>query len=110
MTVAALVGAATQASAGRACGGGTREGGYSYAGHQANYRGHGVRATITMTRQPSLEVGHVARWVGVGGPGQGANGEDAWIQAGIASLPGMDPMSYAVITRSGLAPQFVLVE
>ena len=110
LTVAALVGASTNASAGRACLNGTRNGGYSYAGNQASYRGHGVRATITMTRAPSVEAGHVAGWVGVGGPGQGANGEDAWIQAGIASLPGMGPMLYAEITRRGRAPRFLPIE
>jgi hypothetical protein len=109
LTIAALVGASTQASAGRACVNSAREG-YSYAGHQATYRGHGVRATVTMTREPSVDVGHVAGWVGVGGPGQGANGEDEWIQAGIASMPGFDPVIYAEITREGRAPEFVLVE
>jgi len=109
LTVAALVGASTNASAGRACAAGTR-GGYSYAGHQATYRGHGVRATITMTKTPSVEAGHVAGWVGVGGPGQGLNGEDAWIQAGIASMPGMDPTIYAEITQNGRSPQYVPVE
>jgi hypothetical protein len=106
-TIAALVGASSNAIASRACLGGTRDGGYAYAGHQAAQRGHGVRATITMTRTPSVEAGHVAGWVGVGGPGEGANGEDAWIQAGIASMPDMDPMLYAEITRPGRAPQFV---
>jgi hypothetical protein len=63
-----------------------------------------------MTRAPSVEAGHVAGWVGVGGPGQGANGEDAWIQAGIASLEGMDPVIYAEITQGSGAPDFFLVE
>jgi hypothetical protein len=106
LTVAALAGASTRAVAGRACLSGTH-GGYAYAGNQASYRGHGVRATITMTRTPSVEAGHVAGWVGVGGPGQGANGEDAWIQGGIASLPGMDPMIYAEITRAGRTPELI---
>jgi hypothetical protein len=106
LTVAALAGASTKAVAGRACLSGTH-GGYAYAGNQSSYRGHGVRATITMTRAPSVEAGHVAGWVGVGGPGQGANGEDAWIQGGIASLPGMDPMIYAEVTRTGRAPQLI---
>ena len=108
--VAVLVGAATNASAEPACVSGTRAGGYSYAGHQAAYRGHGVRATIVLTREPSVEAGHVAGWVGVGGPGQGANGGDAWIQAGIASMPGLEPFVYAEITREGRDPQFVLIE
>jgi hypothetical protein len=110
LTVAAFVGASTTASAGRACVSGTRDGGYAYAGHQATYRGHGVRATITMTRVPTVDAGHVAGWVGVGGPGQGADGEDEWIQAGIASMPGMDPVIYAEITRDGGAPEFVPIE
>ena len=50
LTLAALVGASTKAAAGRACVGDVQPSGYSYAGHQATYRGHGVRATITMTR------------------------------------------------------------
>ena len=108
--LAALVGTSTNATAGRACLSGTRDGGYSYAGHQAAQRGHGVRATITMTRTPNVEAGHVAGWVGVGGPGQGANGEDAWIQAGIASMTGLEPTIYAEITRPGHAPQFVPIE
>ena len=109
LTLAALVGASTTASAGRACISGARAGGYSYAGHQATFRGHGVRATIMATRAPSVEAGHVAGWVGVGGPGQGANGEDAWIQAGIASMPGMDTFLYAEVTRPGRAPEFILI-
>ena len=85
-------------------------GGYTYAGHQATYEGHGVRARITALRTPQVTGGHVAGWVGVGGPGQGPNGEDAWIQSGIASLPGMAPFVYAEITRPGRHPQFMLVE
>lgn len=110
LSVAVLVGAATKASAGRACSSSARAGGYSYAGHQATYRAHGVRATITMTRSPSIPAGHVAGWVGVGGPGQGAGGEDAWIQAGIASMSGSDPLIYAEVTRAGRPPEFVLVQ
>ncbi len=109
LTLAALVGASTTATAGRACGGGARPGGYSYAGHQASVRGHGVRATIEATRTPNVEVGHVAGWVGVGGPGQGANGEDAWIQAGIAATPGVDPFLYAEVTRDGRKPELIHV-
>lgn len=110
LSVVAFVGAATTASAGRSCLSETRAGGYSYAGHQAAYRGHGVRATIVLTRTPSVHAGHVAGWVGVGGPGQGANGGDAWIQAGIASMPGMGTFLYAEITREGREREIVLVE
>jgi len=111
IAVAALVGASTTATAGPAsCGNTVGNDGYAYAGHQATYRGHGVRATLTVIRQPNVAAGHVAGWVGVGGPGQGANGEDAWIQAGVASMPGMDPFIYAEITRGGRDPEFILLE
>ena len=107
--LAALVGASATAKAGSACAS-VESGGYSYAGHQSGYRGHGVRATISLTRAPAVGAGHVAGWVGVGGPGQGANGGDAWIQAGVGALPGMDPFVYAEITREGREPQFILLE
>jgi hypothetical protein len=109
LIVAALIGAVTTASAGPVCVADAREG-YSYAGHQATHRGHGVRATITMDREPSVRVGHVAGWVGVGGTNQGANGRDAWIQAGIASMSGRGAAVYAEIARSGARPELLLVE
>ena len=61
-------------------------------------------------RALEVQAGHVAGWVGVGGPGQGPDGEDAWIQVGIASMPGMEPFLYAEFTRGGRAPQFILLE
>jgi hypothetical protein len=110
LSLVAFVGAATTATAARACLVGARDGGYSYAGHQAAGRGHGVRATITLTRTPSVAAGHVAGWVGVGGPGQGADGGDAWIQAGVASLRGLGTVLYAEITREGRDRRLVLVD
>jgi hypothetical protein len=109
--VAALAGASAMATAGGSCGTDVSgNGGYTYAGHQAAHRGHGVRATITPVRAPEVAAGHVAGWVGVGGPGQGVNGEDAWIQAGIASVPGVEPFLYAEITRRGRYPKFILLD
>ena len=109
VAVAALIGMSKSASAERGCDAGTQDG-YSYAGHQASYRGHGVRATITLTQAPSVEAGHVAGWVGVGGPHQGVNGADQWIQAGIASMPQTDPILYVEIERGGPTPEFVVLE
>ncbi len=87
----------------------TGKNGYAYAGHQAGSPGHGVRATITVTRA-EVTAGHVASWVGVGGAGQGANGGNAWIQVGVATVPGMGTMLYAEITREGSAPRFVQLD
>lgn len=112
LTIAALVAESGTATAGSRCGVDVAgNGGYTYAGHQSSDRGHGVRATITATR--ALQVagaGHVAGWVGVGGPGQGAGGEDAWIQVGVGSVYGTEPFLYAEITRPGRYPKFMLLE
>jgi hypothetical protein len=112
LVVATLVGASKAANAGsRAClADGAGNGGYTYAGHQATRRGHGVRATISAFRAPEVAAGHVAGWVGLGGPGQGAKGENLWIQAGLGSMPGMGTFVYGEVVRSGREPQFLLLE
>lgn len=81
--------------------------GYAYAGHQAAAQAHGVRATITPIAPAQVLAGHVAGWIGVGGPGQGPNGETEWIQIGIASLPNTPTMIYAEITAPGRDPAFI---
>lgn len=109
LALAALVGASSDAGAGRtSCS--ANAAGYSYAGHQATHRGHGVRATITPLRAPRVTAGHVAGWIGVGGPGLGPNGEDLWMQAGVAAVPGTAPFSYVEIKRGSRAPQLLIVE
>jgi hypothetical protein len=112
LLLASLAGRSGTATAGSAaCGADVAgNGGYAYAGHQATYQGHGVRATITPTRTPEVVSGHVSGWVGVGGPGQGANGEDAWIQVGIATVQGAEPFLYAEITRGGRYPQLLVLD
>ena len=108
LAAAALAGSSSSATAGPvSCAGNGN--GYTYAGHQSGYRGHGIRATITPLRVPSMAAGHVASWVGVGGPGQGANGEDAWIQVGIARVAGGESFIYAEITRAG-TPELRVLE
>jgi hypothetical protein len=111
LTAAVLVGAYGTAAAGPTgpCTTVAGENGYAYAGHQTESPGHGIRANITVTLAEAT-AGHVASWVGVGGPGQGANGGDAWIQVGVATVPGMGTMLYAEITREGRAPRFVQIE
>jgi hypothetical protein len=108
VTLVLASGTASAGGSSGACSAGN--GGYTYAGHQAVGQSHGVRATITLTRPAEVAAGHVASWVGVGGPGQGANGGDAWIQAGVATVPGMGTMLYAEVTREGHSPQFFALE
>jgi hypothetical protein len=112
LVVAALVGASRAANAGsRSClADAASTGGYTYAGHQATHRGHGVRATISTVRAPEVAAGHVAGWVGVGGPGEGANGANLWLQAGLGSMPGMGTFVYAEVVLAGRDPQFILLE
>jgi hypothetical protein len=84
--------------------------GYGYAGHQASSGAHGVRARITLLDQPTVPAGHVAGWIGVGGPKSGPGGTDQWLQVGIAGLPQTAPMLYAEIVQAGRQPIFLPLE
>ena len=68
---------------------------YSYAGVETNLGTHGIAATVTVARAAVVASGHVAGWIGVGGPGKGANGTNAWIQIGLNAEPGRDNVIYA---------------
>ena len=111
LTVAMLAGAGS-AAAGAGCGTAKHgSAGYAYAGHQADRKGHGIRATLTAVVQPNVQAGHAAGWVGVGGRGEGPNGSDSWLQVGIALLPNTAPLLYAEITRpSSDGPVFMPIE
>jgi hypothetical protein len=98
------------AGAGQATAGGTCVSSYSYAGLANAGSGHGVKATITALALPQVEWGHVAAWVGVGGPGMGPNGEDAWIQIGFSGFFGSTNRLYYEITRPGDVPRYTEVE
>jgi hypothetical protein len=81
--------------------------GYAYAGFQSIRRAHGVRATLTSLARPWVESGHVAAWVGLGGPGRGPNGTDEWIQVGLAGLPGSTGHRlYYEVTYPGQGPAY----
>jgi hypothetical protein len=112
-SAAALVAASAQITetaqaSSRACGSGTSGSpGYAYAGHQSQDKAFGVRATITALKAPQVAAGHAAGWIGVGGPGQGPNGETLWLQVGLAAMPNTPPMIYAEITAPPKGPTFV---
>jgi len=57
--------------------------GYSYAGGASRSAVGAVAATVTAFDLAHVRAGHVAAWVGVGGPGQGLAGDDEWIQVGL---------------------------
>jgi len=77
----ALLGGAARALA---CGNST---GYSYAGLASVERGYGISAIVTPLDAFDVMNGHVAGWVGVGGPGQGPGGTNEWIQIGLSGFP-----------------------
>ena len=62
----------------------TGRAGYAYAGFQSAGVSSGVRATIAATRAPSVQAGHAAAWIGVGGKSAGPKGETMWLQTGVA--------------------------
>lgn len=107
-----LVPVSATAAPGPACGSGAHGSrGYAYAGYESARVAGGIRATVTALRPPSVEAGHAAAWIGVGGPSAGPKGESAWLQVGLAALPRAPAMLYAEITRPGREPRFVpLVE
>jgi hypothetical protein len=61
--------------------------GYSYAGLGAQSNAFGISAFITPLDAFDILNGHVAGWVGVGGPGEGPNGSNEWIQIGYSGFP-----------------------
>lgn len=82
--------------------------GYSYTGLYASSPSFGVAASLSMLRPPTVAGGHVAAWVGVGGPGLGPNGSDEWLQVGIASFAGSPGTSlYYELALPGQEPRYV---
>jgi hypothetical protein len=63
--------------------------GYSYAGYAAPTRADGITAIVTPLDKFDVLNGHVAGWVGVGGPGEGPGGSDEWLQIGLSGYPNM---------------------
>jgi hypothetical protein len=80
--------------------------GYSYAGIQDTRIAHGVRATLVVVERPAIEDGHVAAWVGVGGPGQGPGGKDEWLQVGVSTFTDGITRLYYEVDRPGAGPRF----
>jgi hypothetical protein len=99
VTAIALFGSVAAASA---CG----RGGYSYAGIGAPMVGSGISAIITPLGPFDIANGHVAGWVGVGGPGQGPHGTDEWLQIGLSGFPGLYSDVYYEVARPNRDPVY----
>src|SRR4051812_20995130 len=97
--VAALVGAPSALACGTA--------GYSYAGISAPGHAYGIGATVTPLAGFDVVNGHVAGWVGVGGPRQGPGGTDEWLQVGLSGFAGVASSSiYYEVTRPNGNPTY----
>ena len=80
--------------------------GYAYAGLGASHRAYGVATWLQSVATPQVLSGHVAGWVGVGGPGAGPNGTDEWIQVGFSAFPGGSTSLYYEVALPDQAPQY----
>lgn len=83
--------------------------GYSYAGMSATAPAHGIAARLTAVSAPSVENGHVAAWVGVGGSGAGPGGSDEWLQVGLSAFPGSGSKLYYEAAVPGQKPRYVML-
>jgi hypothetical protein len=81
----AVVAAAVSGGADRALACGSN--GYSYAGVGAAQRAFGISASVAAVSGFPVLNGHVAAWVGVGGPGGGPGGTDEWLEIGLSGFP-----------------------
>jgi hypothetical protein len=54
-------------------------------------------------------MGHVAGWVGLGGPGLGPGGTDEWIQVGYSGFNGGSSTLYFEVTRPHRWPAYTAV-
>jgi len=83
--------------------------GYSYGGLYSPARSSGIAGTISMLAEPAVfgTTSHVAGWVGVGGPGLGPNGEDEWLQVGLATFgDSSSGRLYYELAQPGRDPQY----
>ncbi len=75
--------------------------GYAYAGMTSTKGAAGLSATVTVLGHPLVQNGHVAAWIGFGGPTEGPGGTAEWIQTGLNSVPGSGNKLYIEIAHPG---------
>jgi hypothetical protein len=103
-TVLAVAALGVGAGRALACG---NSNGYSYAGIGAPSPGYGISATITPLDAFDVLSGHVAGWVGVGGPGEGPDGTNEWLQIGYSGYPSVTGSDvYYEVALPGRAPAY----
>ena len=80
---------------------------YAYAGLYSNAPAPGIEANVSALAIAQVAYGHVAGWIGVGGPSAGPGGQAEWLQTGLVTLAGSGSQLYAEITQPGLAPRYL---
>jgi hypothetical protein len=65
---------------------------------------------VAARSRPTVADGHVAAWVGIGGPDAGPNGADQWLQVGLSAAPGSSGELYYEVARPGAPPRYVAVQ
>ena len=81
--------------------------GYTYAGLVGQKGPLGISATLTALEAPAVQRGHVAAWVGVGGPNEAPDGTAEWLQVGLNSGRGSWNILYYEYARPGIPVQYV---
>jgi hypothetical protein len=81
--------------------------GYSYGGLVGTRGALGVAGTITALQAPVVQQGHVAAWVGVGGPNEAPDGTAEWLQVGLNSSRGGGNHLYYEYARPGIPVAYV---
>jgi hypothetical protein len=81
--------------------------GYSYAGLVGTKGALGVAGTVTALQTPVVQRGHVAAWVGVGGPNEAPDGSAEWLQVGLNSSRGGGNHLYYEFVRPGIPVTYV---
>jgi hypothetical protein len=81
--------------------------GYTYAGLVGQKGPLGIAATLTALEAPAVQRGHVAAWVGVGGPNEAPDGTAEWLQVGLNSGRGSWNILYYEYARPGIPVQYV---
>jgi len=84
--------------------------GYKYAGLQSATGTSGIRANLKILAQPVVLTGHVAGWVGVGGPNAGPGGTAQWLQVGYFAFPDGSMQLYYEVELPNSAPQYHVVK
>ena len=79
---------------------------YAYAGVAGTRASAGIGASVSTLSLPRVAEGHVAAFVGVGGPGQGPAGSDEWLQIGFSGFSGGESSIYYEVALPGRAPLY----